>query len=254
MKNFGFILIVFVLVISIFLIFMQADQREYSTASLMEKAFDATGAKVVSSEIYIRGRLTAGQDVSEEARQQLLKEIISTSGGDIEDEEPAFLSVDNDIGFGTEANYIINDNSRIHISIIKDLQKNNQEDFHLSISLFNTSSHPNAERSVEKLTEVLKRNHIDPDFNISITGSVDGNLDEEEMNVLYDRAFDSIQADKVEGIKDDGLTSISAFAPSIKNAIRVNGQRVNLNMATRYNSYEGKTYIWLATPVITTEY
>jgi len=34
----------------------------------------------------------------------------------------------------------------------------------------------------------------------------------------------------------------------------VNGKKVNMNLAIRYNSYEDRTYIWLATPVITVEY
>jgi len=61
-------------------------------------------------------------------------------------------------------------------------------------------------------------------------------------------------AKKVEGITEENLISISAYSPRVKSSILVNEKRVNINLAMRYNSYEDKTYIWLATPVITTEY
>lgn len=83
---------------------------------------------------------------------------------------------------------------------------------------------------------------------------MDGKLNDNELETVCERIFKSAGADKVEGMRDGGLVSVSAFSPVIDEAVRVNGKRINLNVAVRYNSYEGKTYIWLATPVITTEY
>jgi hypothetical protein len=59
---------------------------------------------------------------------------------------------------------------------------------------------------------------------------------------------------EVEGIRDGSLISLSAYSPLLKDSIKVRGKRVNINLAARYSAFEDKTYIWLASPVITTEY
>lgn len=253
MKKFVFITII-LLFISIFILFMHNEQPEDSTAAIMQRAFEVTGAEIVSSEVYLRGTLEEESFRGEDMRQQLSKEIISGSGGDISRVLPVFQTIDNDISSGTETGYIINDDQRIHISILKDVEASPANDYRLSVSLVNTSHRLDGAESILRITNALKHYDVEPEVNISITGCLKGNLPEKEVEELCNRVFDSINADKVEGINEDGLISVSAFSPSISDTIRVNGRRVNVNLASRYNSYEGKTYIWLATPVITTEY
>lgn len=253
MKKYIFITII-LLVISIFILFMQKLQPEDVTAAIMHRAFETTGAEIVSTEVYFRGELALESFQEEDMRQRLSKEIISGSGGDISHILPIFQSIDNDISTGTETGYIIDEDRKIHVSILKDVQGDPVDGYRLSVSLVDTSGNQAAARSAAKIIDILKSHGLEPEVNISITGSLEGQLLEKEVEELCSRVFDSISADKVEGINDDGLISISAFSPSIKEAIKVNGRRVNVNLASRYNSFEGKTYIWLATPVITTEY
>lgn len=254
MKKFTFVISVFILVVSIFIIIILVDKPESTTVAVIQKAFDATGAKVASSEIYMRGKLKAGSCENSYEQQLLLSEIITEIGGDTEAIEPVFSSIDNDSSFGTETDYIINDNSSIHISILKDRQVELTAEYQVIISLTDTSQQPEMAASVAGLTNVVKRYGMNPDINICITGSLKGNLEDSELETVCAKIFDSARANRVEGMRDKGLISVSAFSPAISNAVRVNGKQVNLNVAVRYNSYEGRTYIWLATPVITTEY
>ena len=76
----------------------------------------------------------------------------------------------------------------------------------------------------------------------------------EGLEEISGRILTETGAKRIEGIKDRNYISVSAYSPYIQEFIQVRGKRVNLNLAARYNSYEDKTYIWLATPVITTEY
>ena len=253
MKKFTSIIFVFILVISILIILIQANPN-ISTAVILQKAFSATGAKIAASEIYIRAELDAEGFENMEKRQQLLSDIIAGAGGDIAGLKPVYTSVDNDISFGNETDYLISDNSNIHIRLLKNRQEGESEKYQAIISLTDTSQEQEMAASVTGLTDVLKKVDINPEINLCITGSLNGNLKENELEVICKKTLDSIGANRVEGIRDKGLISVSAFSPSIDEAVRVNGKQVNLNMAVRYNSYEGKTYIWLATPVITTEY
>lgn len=255
MKKFTFVAIVFILVVSIFIILIQEHKTENATGAILQKAFDATGAKLVSSEIYMRGKLEAENFEYADDRQELLCDIITGAGGDIANLKPVFSFIDNDSSYGTETDYIINDNSSIHISILKSRHQEPAEVYHVSISLTNTSQQPEMAALAAGIKTALKnRYNMKPTLNMCIIGSLDGNLKDSDLENICARIFKSAGADKIEGMRDKGLISVSAFSPSINEAVRVNGKQVNLNVAVRYNSYEGKTYIWLATPVITTEY
>lgn len=254
MKNFIIIVTILVLAFSIFVLFMQTNITEASTAEVMKRAFEITGADIVSSEVYIHGTVVAENLAFEDGCERLSTDIILGCGGDTANTVPVFNNIETDISSGTETNYIIDDNRRIFISILRDMHKSEHGDYYLSISLVDVSAQPALSESVAGINSALESYNVAHEANISLVGSLNGQMEEWELEKLCSRVFDSIRADKVEGINGDGLISVSAFSPAIKDAVRVNGKRVNVNLASRYNSYEGKTYIWLATPVITTEY
>lgn len=254
MKKFTFVILIFILVISIFFISIQKVQQEYSAATVMNTAFKTTGASAVSCEVFIHCDLTSANFEKEDTRRQLLCDIISGAGGDPAGKEPLFSSIDNDMSFGTQTDYIINDDRTIHTSVLKDRQAKTTDLFSITATYDDTSGSADMAGAVDGLDNVFAKYVDDPAVNISITGSLDGKLEEGDLDRLYKKVFKTIGADEVEGIDEAGLISVSAFSPSIRDSVRVNGKRININMAARYNSYEGKTYIWLATPVITTEY
>lgn len=74
-------------------------------------------------------------------------------------------------------------------------------------------------------------------------------LDEIRRKVLKE-----VSALKIEEFNDGKTASVSAYSPLIEDSINVNGKEININLATRYNAIEDRTYLWLATPIITTEY
>lgn len=255
MKRFLLIVIFSILLISTFLIIIQKDNKISSPVASIERAFGATGAHAVSSEVYIRGSAEGDTTLIGEAKQkELIFDIIESFNGDMGAARANVATVDNDIVYGLEADYIIDDDRNISISVLNTVAKDQKNEAHVSISLTSTSNKPDMEESYSNLIKVLEKNNISYDVNLRITGSIDGNLQDDELETMYQMVFDEVEANRVEGIDDNGLISVSAFSPSIGNAVKVNGRSVNLNVATRYNSYEGKTYIWLATPVITTEY
>ena len=254
MKRFTFIATVFILVVSIFLLLIQTDQNENSTANIIQSAFYTTGATVVTSEIYIRGRLEAEACDDTQERRSLLTDIIRYAGGNVKAVKPVFSETDTDTGIGTQIDYIINDDTSINTSIFCEKQGPSIRESWVTVSLTNTSQKQELEEAAANLESLLKNYSGSTSVNISITGSMDGTLDDSEVDSICGKILESAGASKVEGLQEDDLVSVSAFSPSIGNTVKVNGKRINLNVAVRYNSYEGKTYIWLASPVITTEY
>ncbi len=254
MKRYIFIIFIFILVISTFFIFMQPNQQINSTASIITNAFYATGAKAVSTEIYMTGSVEEKILENRDMQYKFVHDIIIGAGGRLEEGEPVLSFIDNDDYFGSESEGVIHLTGSMRVSMMKSKQKGSEEDYRLSVSFTDTSQNPDVESVAAGMKSILKKYGVNPDVNICITGSLDGNLQESELEAICEKVFISAGAGRVEGIYDKGLISVAAFSPSIHDSISMNGKLVNLNVAVRYNSYEGKTYIWLATPVITTEY
>lgn len=87
-----------------------------------------------------------------------------------------------------------------------------------------------------------------------IIGSFDGYIAPCDMENIIDLILHSVDGEEVERVLCDNFLSISAYMPHIDDHIQMGENKLNLNIATRYNAYEEKTYIWLGSPVITLEY
>jgi len=91
-------------------------------------------------------------------------------------------------------------------------------------------------------------------MNITFTGNYDAKLNTKDKQEIINRVFKIIKAKKVEGIKGDNLVSITGYTPWVAEHISYNNNKVNINIALRYNSYKEKTNIWIGNPLIVTGY
>jgi hypothetical protein len=230
---------------------MHTGSPDAGATAVLKAAFEMTGAEAAASEIYIRGRFSHSvfdENTSLGFLKELVSGIVPAHGGSV----PVFCPIDTDFASGHEINYIIDENKKIQMTVLD--QKDPDTGGTLLISIVDVSRDPALQKYAEAAVNVLEKYGIDHEINISISGSVEGKLEEDETTDIFDRIMRRTGASRVEGVNDNGLVSISAFSPQISKAANVAGKRVNLNMAARYSSYEDKTYIWIASPVITTEY
>jgi hypothetical protein len=91
-------------------------------------------------------------------------------------------------------------------------------------------------------------------FSSCIIGTYKGKMTEKEADKKSRIALQSIKAEKVEGIENEELKSISAFSSSVGSYVISDQSRVNVQLAIRYSTYDDKTYIWIGTPLIPMEY
>jgi hypothetical protein len=250
MKKKILITIVFLSIILLFTIKMQTSS--IPPEKTLEAAFACSGARVVSSEIYFTGKSESGSIKSMEEMKRLLLTISKAFG--VENSDPNINNVENESTSGVELNCSKDSFRNIHISVVKDKSGGDAEKCYVNASMVDTSETPVLEEIGEKVTAALQRNGIDIKANSSISGNFNGKLNDNKLNEICKVIFEYTHARKVEGIRDLSLISVSAYTQDIGKSIEVNGKKINLNLAIRYNSYEDKTYIWLATPVITTEY
>ncbi|WP_066506037.1 YwmB family TATA-box binding protein [Abyssisolibacter fermentans] len=141
-----------------------------------------------------------------------------------------------------------------YITLIISTYKNkDEEETSLCIDI-NTQNIDEMKQYNDKIMEIFLQFETQPLITTCITGTYTGELNMSRRYKTVFKALNSINAEAVEGLNDDSLISVSAYSPQIKNYIFSGNKKMNLNVAMRYSEYEDKTYIWMATPLITTGY
>lgn len=106
----------------------------------------------------------------------------------------------------------------------------------------------------QKIEEVLAVYKLKAEVNSCITGTYDGNLADSQLENICRKILNDSSAKKVDSLRQSNVISVSAFSPMIKDKLSIDGKNINLSLAIRYNKLENKTYLWVATPVVNTEY
>lgn len=106
----------------------------------------------------------------------------------------------------------------------------------------------------ESLEQLYSYLNIKPKVNISMTGIYNGRMTEQQKKLTTIGIMKKMNAKVREDYVTDEVYSVVGYTKKIPEYIYSGKQKININLALRYNSYEDKTYLYLATPVITVEY
>ncbi|MDP4094764.1 MAG: YwmB family TATA-box binding protein [Bacillota bacterium] len=232
-------------------IYYKVIQRPEESEILLTKAFKSSGADIVKSEINFWGKLNVHlKNVNN------MKQLADNLTGNLNVKKDNTYSsniIDNNQLLELKVNCKTVDGKLVAI-YIQSLKAADQGKDEVSVTVTKDLGYNDLIQIRRDVEKAFKKYDIVPKVNSCITGSINRKLNQKEIEDLCSLTIKKIEAIKVEGIKDEKLESISAYSPLINDSVTVNGKRINLNLAIRYNTNENKTYIWLATPVITIEY
>ncbi len=237
----------------IFILIIFAAISQFSGASpesTLLKAFTDSGAEIVSSELTFSGNGVHKLETTAELKKFYI--AISEAMGANKPITP--VSIDNESFRGIELD---NANGKYCNYTLKIEWSKEKADFnrcYVTLYILDSSAAPKLTDIKARVQVIFSEFGIKPGVNTCLTGNFPGRLDSNKMNAICSEIFEKTSARKVSGIRENNLISVSAYSRSLKDTVVVDGKDVNLNFAARYNSYENKTYIWLATPLITTEY
>jgi hypothetical protein len=86
---------------------------------------------------------------------------------------------------------------------------------------------------------------------ISLLAAVEKQLTLLEMEELAFQMVDFLEGEVKEKINDGNLISLTAYSPLVSEyVLSADNKPINLNLAMRYDSYRGKTRIWIGVPLI----
>ncbi len=106
----------------------------------------------------------------------------------------------------------------------------------------------------DKINEIFSNLKVKPDVNITMAGSYDKKFKLEESKTLANKIMRSLRAKTIDEYENERLYSVYGFTDMINESIVADGENINVNVALRYNEYEDKTYLYMASPVISVDY
>lgn len=252
MKKTGFILY-FSAVLVLFgsMYYMKANYNSRPAEITLVKAFEMSGARIESCEMYFWGKLNSS-DSKKNALKKLADDFVHSMG--ISKDGLTYSNVSNQNNEKIEYHGSISEGNAADLSLQLEKKSDGSLDEIVTVNITEDSKYLDFDKVRKTVSSVFKKYKTTPKVNTCIIGSFDGKMNEAQVNSLCERIIKGADAKKIDEIKDRDLISTSAYSRSISSAIRSNGRKINLSLAVRYNSTENKTYIWLATPVITIEY
>ncbi|ABW20087.1 YwmB family TATA-box binding protein [Alkaliphilus oremlandii] len=143
-----------------------------------------------------------------------------------------------------------------NVTVIKLLSTNFMGEYetHFLVDIVDNKGYKEIVDISKKIEEIFGDYKAQWQTTINLTGAVVGKLTKAEEEQRQDRIFNFLQAKKIEVLKDELFSSVTAYSPLISSYIEYGDNKVNVQLAMRYSEYEDKTYIWIANPLITTTY
>ena len=106
----------------------------------------------------------------------------------------------------------------------------------------------------EKNQKILKEFGDNIESSINLVGSYNKKMSQEENIDIINKILEKINAVKVEEVVTDTYISTTAYSLGIPQFIQYGNNKVNFQIAMRYNNYDGRTYLYIGNPLITLSY
>lgn len=120
--------------------------------------------------------------------------------------------------------------------------------------LYTTHNTESAREVYQKLGEFLEKLNVQEEVGVTYTGTIPDFIAEEGCCKLAQKAAQAVQAQRIEGINDETLTSLSFYTPQGGKWADVQGRKINLQVALHYDEFQDVTNIYVGIPLIYQDY
>lgn len=104
------------------------------------------------------------------------------------------------------------------------------------------------------LKELFEEMEIDGDVTVNLTGYLDGKADLALKSMITDQLMERMDASIVAQNRTEELFTVYAYTDKVEDFIKVSGKKINLNISACYDENDERTYFYVATPIINTDY
>ncbi|MCC5909645.1 MAG: YwmB family TATA-box binding protein [Clostridiaceae bacterium] len=207
------------------------------------------------------------QEIKEELKSQLglqhTTEVIineenykyySETEATLEDKSTLFLYEFSDDGVNQFLATNTSENGEIITFKVYSSSSQGEKTSYIIIDIMQNKGYKQLVEKSNQSQEILKKYGDHIETTINMVGTYDEKMSIEQRQEKIQEIIQPLKPQKVEEIKQESYVSTTIYTPIIPHSLQYGDKKVNLQLAMRYNDYEEKTYLYIATPLITMTY
>lgn len=106
----------------------------------------------------------------------------------------------------------------------------------------------------QKMLDIFSVFNKTPDINQLLIGSINGRLTKNNRNNKLNDIFHGAGGKVHGGVEDAIYSSKTGFIPGLPGYVEANGKKINLQAAASYNEIDQRTYIYIGSPLVYSDY
>ncbi len=110
------------------------------------------------------------------------------------------------------------------------------------------------EEGLDIVTAFSNEKFMYTDSILKAEGSIEGELNNTEKNNITDEIMKKLEAKVVTGNRDDSIYTVYGYCGKIEEYVVFGSTKTNINVAITYDEQNNLTRVYMATPIISTEY
>ncbi|MDI6600460.1 MAG: YwmB family TATA-box binding protein [Thermoanaerobacteraceae bacterium] len=129
------------------------------------------------------------------------------------------------------------------------------EESYLIVNYYNNDNSEDLDSIYTKVEDCFKELNVKkPQISVILTGHFDKKLAEKDMEEIMGSIMSYLDASYQKNELYDNMLTMTGYSEKLSEYIQLGSEKINVDLAMRYSDTDGKTYLWLGTPVITTDY
>lgn len=125
---------------------------------------------------------------------------------------------------------------------------------YLIVNIVDTCGPETIDWAEEKMAAVFDIFGQNPEMNRMFAGYIPGKLSNRECNSRIKKAFQAAGGKAGGGIENDQFVSKTGYVVNLPGTMEVSGRRINMQIAASYNEINNRTYFYIGSPMVLSDY
>jgi hypothetical protein len=252
MRNTGIVLILSMIALIFF--WQGSEATQTTTATLMQEVMDQAGATPHRGEALYWGSL--GEDFLDMEELESLADRVAASLGVLPHGPRQLLAEDTYHLVDIPGHLPAGLTARVILQSVPPIANNPDSDkgTFLLIQLVEEGGAYRVLEAGERMPKLLRPYGPKGELTLDLTAHLPGKISVADMSSLARELLRGAQAREVEGMTGDNLVSITGYTPLVEEYLLLGHEKINLNIALRYDQHEGLTTLRLGVPLISGGY
>ncbi|HWQ61198.1 MAG TPA: YwmB family TATA-box binding protein [Negativicutes bacterium] len=142
----------------------------------------------------------------------------------------------------------------VMVQVVYPVWKETSAEAYLVINAETLTETPNSAQLRDRVAAAANSAGGSPRITTCLVGGLDGKLEKDKWSELLHKAGQVLGAADVAVVVQPNYASLTGYSAAMPESLTVGDKLINVNLAVRYSPHDNRTYVVIASPVITGEY